>query len=97
VLPPTQVALSGQTLIAKGDGRKRVRALRVRVGKDGAIRLAVRSVPIDINSIATGQHRFDSNQSLIIEPPLSVRVDVGENGGSVVPCVAKGRRFVCGG
>ena len=30
-------------------------------------------------------------------PPLSVRVDVGGTGGSVVPCMPQGRRYVCGG
>jgi hypothetical protein len=97
VLPPKQIALRGQTLVAKGDGQKRVRALRVRLGKDGTIRLAVRSVPIDLSLIAGGLHRFDSNGSIILEPPLSVRVDVGGTGGSVVPCVPQGRRYVCGG
>jgi len=94
VLPPAQVAVRGQTLVAKGEGGKRVRALRVRVGKDGTIRLAVRSQPFDLTN-ATGLHKFDSTGSLIIEPPLSVRVDVGGNGASAVPCVARGRRYVC--
>jgi hypothetical protein len=97
VLPPSQLALRGQTLVARGDGRKRVQGLRVRVQKDGSIRLSVRSAPFDLSSTAGGLHNFDSTGSLILAPPLSVRVDVGANGGSVVPCVLQGRRYVCGG
>ena len=97
VLPATQIGLSGQTLVAKGDARKKVRGLRVRAAKDGSIRLTVRSVPIDLTSTSTGLHNFDSNGGLIIAPPLSVRVDVGGTGGSVVPCMLQGRRYVCGG
>src|SRR5262249_13181374 len=96
VLPPAQVALRGQTLVAKGDGRKRVRALQVRVGKDGTIRIAVRSQPVHLTN-ATRPHKVDRRGSPLIEPPLSVRVDVGGNGASAVPCVARGRRYVCGG
>jgi len=84
-------------LIAKGAARKRVGSLRVRIAKDGTINLTVHSVPIDLTSTATGLHNFDGNGALIIAPPLSVRVDVGGNGGSVVPCRPQGRRYVCGG
>src|SRR5262249_14833799 len=87
----------GQTLVAKGEGRNRVRGLRVRVQKDGSIRLTVRSAPFNLSSTAGGLHNFDSTGSVVLAPPLSVRVDVGENGGSVVPFVLQGRRYVCGG
>jgi hypothetical protein len=97
VLPASQIGLSGQTLIAKGDARKKVRGLRVRAAKDGTISLTVRSIPIDLTTTATGLHNFDSNGALVIAPPLSVRVDVGGTGGSVVPCMPQGRRYVCGG
>ena len=97
VMPASQIGLSGQTLIAKGEARKRVRALRVRAAKDGTIRLTIRSIPIDLTSTSTGLHNFDGNGALVIAPPVSVRVDVGGNGGSVVPCMPQGRRYVCGG
>jgi hypothetical protein len=97
VMPASQIGLSGQTLVAKGDARKKVRGLRVRAAKDGTIRLTVRSVPINLTSTSTGLHNFDSNGALIIAPPLSVRIDVGGTGGSVVPCMLQGRRYVCGG
>src|SRR5262245_2939496 len=97
VLPASQIGLSGQTLVAKGDARKKVRGLRVRAAKDGTISLTVRSVPIDLTSTSTGLHNFDANGALVIAPPLSVRVDVGGIGGSVVPCMLQGRRWVCGG
>jgi hypothetical protein len=97
VLPATQIGVRGQTLVAKGDGRKKVRGLRVRVAKNGMIRLTVRSVPIDLTLSSTGLHNFDGNGALIISPPVSVRVDVGGTGGSTVPCTLQGRRYVCGG
>jgi hypothetical protein len=88
----------GRYLIVKGGtDTKTLRSLRVRVAKDGTIRVAARSAPFDLNFGASAGHNFDGTGAVVLEPPFNVRVDVGGDGGNaLVNCTTKPRRFRCG-
>lgn len=91
--------LRGRTLAKRGGKTETpIGNLRVQFARGGTIRIAVASKRFDLSFSAQGLRRFDETGAVILEPPFTVRADVGEDGGSVVvPCTPKGRRFRCGG
>jgi hypothetical protein len=97
-VPSTDVRVRGRSLVVKGGtDAKTLRSLRVRVAKDGTIRVAARSALFDLNSGASAGHNFDGTGAVVLEPPFNVRVDVGGDGGNtLVNCTTKPRRFRCG-
>lgn len=98
-VPSTDVRVRGRTLVVKGGtDTKTLRSLRVRVAKDGTIRVAARSALFRLNDEASLNHNFDGTGALVLAPPFNVRVDVGGDGGNApVNCTPKGRRFHCDG
>jgi len=98
-LPSTDVELRGRGLRKKRSASSQIGALKVQFTRIGAVRVVVRSRPFDLSFSAQGlNRRFDETGSVVLEPPFSVRIDVGEDSGSaVIPCAAKGRRFRCRG
>jgi hypothetical protein len=97
-IPSNDVRVRGRSFVVKGGtDTKTLRSLRVRVAKDGTIRVAARSAPFDLNFGASAGHNFDSTGAVVLEPPFNVRVDVGGDGGNaLVNCTPKRRRFRCG-
>jgi hypothetical protein len=98
-VPSNDVRVRGRTFVVKGGtDTKTLRSLRVRIAKDGTVRVAARSAPFDLNFGASAGHNFDSKGAVVLEPPFNVRVDVGgEGGNTLVNCTPKPRRFRCGG
>lgn len=98
-VPAADTQLRGRTLARKRSaGASQIAGLKVRFTRRDGIRVEVRSKPFDLTFSAQGLRRFDDTGAVVLEPPLSVRVDVGEDGASaVLPCTPKPRRFTCGG
>jgi hypothetical protein len=99
-IPSSAVKVRGRTLVAKGGAdAKSLQSLRVRVAKDGSMRVAARSARIGLSDPvnASAGHNFDGTGAVILAPPFNVRVDVGgEGGNTLVHCTPKPRRFRCG-
>jgi hypothetical protein len=98
-VPLASIEARGRALVLKGDAEERaqLKNLKVRSGRSGILKVAFKSAPFDLN-FAAGLRRLDDGGSVILEPPFTVRVDVGDEGGTVaIPCKASGRRFSCGG
>ncbi len=98
-LAAADTQLRGKTLTRKRSARaSQIQGLKVKFTRRKGVRVAVRSKPFDLTFSAQGLRRFDDTGAVILEPPLSVRIDLGEDGASVVvPCTPKPRRFTCGG
>lgn len=97
-VPVASTEVRGRALVLKGDAeaRAQLKNLKVRITRNGAMRVAFKTQPFDL-TFAAGQRRLGDDGAVILEPPFTVRVDVGEEGGTVaIPCKATGRRFACG-
>ncbi len=96
--PLASVDVKGRALVLKRNAveRAQLRNLKVRFARDGAMKVAFKTAPFDL-TFSAGLRQFDDDGAVILEPPFSVRVDVGDEGGTVsIPCKANGRRFSCG-
>lgn len=97
-VPSASTEVRGRGLVLKVDAeaRAQLKNLKVRITRNGAMRVAFKTQPFDL-TFASGQRRLDDDGAVILEPPFTVRVDVGDEGGTVaIPCKASGRRFSCG-
>ncbi len=93
----TDTRLRGRTLTKKRRAASRIGALRVRFTRTG-MRIKARSIKVNLADGGSPSRTFDEVGAPILAPDFSVRVDVGEDGGSaIVPCAPKGRNFRCGG
>ncbi len=100
-LPSKAVKVSGRTFVAKrSSDTKSLQSLRVRVAKDGTMRVAVRSALFSFSDSGNASlgHTLDDTGAVVFAPPFNIRVDVGGQGGTAqVDCTPKPRRFHCGG
>ncbi|HEV7730553.1 MAG TPA: choice-of-anchor tandem repeat NxxGxxAF-containing protein [Candidatus Binatia bacterium] len=98
-VPIGSIEVRGRSLVLKPGAveRAQLKGLKVRVSRNGLMKIAFRTAPFDL-SFAAGLRKLDDDGAVILEPPFTVRVDVGDEGGTAaVPCKATGRRVTCGG
>ncbi len=97
-VPVGSIEVRGRALVLKPGApeRAQVKSLKVKVSRNGQMKLTFRTAPFDL-SFASGVRSTDDNGQVILEPPFTVRVDVGDEGGTVaIPCSGSGRRLSCG-
>ncbi|MCW5893638.1 MAG: hypothetical protein KIT14_24250 [bacterium] len=96
-LPASSIDARGRALVAKAGVEQPIAGLRVRIAKNGTIRVKARSTPLDFAFSSSVSRPFDEVGMPKLFPPFNVRVDVGADGGSApVPCNPKKLSFRCG-
>lgn len=95
-LPASAIEARGRALVAKPGSEQPIAGLRVRIARDGTIRVKARSTALDF-AFSSGSRPFDQAGLPQLFPPFAVRVDVGAEGGAAsVPCDPKKLSFRCG-
>jgi hypothetical protein len=95
-LPASSIDARGRVLVAKRGVTQPIKGLRVRIAKNGTIRVKAKSDAIDF-AFAGGTRPFDEAGMPQLFPPFSVRLDVGPHGGAAsVPCNPRKLSFRCG-
>lgn len=96
-LPASSIDARGRVLVAKPGSDQPIKGLRVRVAKDGTMRVKATSAALDFAFTGFGRPFDDAGMAQLF-PPFSVRVDVGSHGGAAsVPCNPTTLSFRCGG